>query len=110
MKRVIVESPYAGDIAGNVRYARRAVLDCLLRGEAPFASHLLYTQRGLLDDDDIEQRKLGIEAGFAWRSVAELTVFYLDLGWSRGMMEARAHCVEGGWAFEDRRLGVGAGQ
>ena len=46
MRFVIVESPYAGDVAANVEYARAAVADCLRRGEAPFASHLLYT----LDD------------------------------------------------------------
>ena len=51
MQRVIIESPYAGDVERNVRYARAAMADCLKRGEAPFASHLLYTQEGVLDDD-----------------------------------------------------------
>ena len=40
-RRVIVESPYAGDIETNVAYARAALRDCLSRGEAPIASHLL---------------------------------------------------------------------
>ena len=42
----------------SVGDARRAMLDCLKRGEAPFASHLLYTQA--LDDSDAAHRKLGI--------------------------------------------------
>ena len=50
MRLVIVESPYAGDIETNVKYARRCVKDSLMRGEAPIASHLLYTQEGILDD------------------------------------------------------------
>ena len=47
MVRVILESPYAGDIERNVKYARMAVRDSLSRGEAPIASHLLYTQEGI---------------------------------------------------------------
>lgn len=62
--RVILESPYVGktpaERAGNIAYARAAMRDCLLRGESPFASHLLYTQPGVLDDDDAEERAIGI--------------------------------------------------
>ena len=43
---MILESPYAGRVEENVAYARAAVRDSLLRGEAPIASHLLYTSRG----------------------------------------------------------------
>lgn len=50
MMRVVVESPFAGDIQKNIEYARKCMADCLKRGEAPFASHLLYTQDGILDD------------------------------------------------------------
>lgn len=82
---VILESPYAGDVERNVAYARAALADCLRRGEAPFASHLLYTQPGVLDDTITEERALGIEAGLAWGRVAEATVAYTDLGISRGM-------------------------
>jgi hypothetical protein len=42
--RVVIESPYAGDVETNVTYARRAMHFALLAGAAPFASHLLYTQ------------------------------------------------------------------
>lgn len=42
MRRVVIESPYAGDVERNVRYARASLSDCLRRGEAPLASHLLY--------------------------------------------------------------------
>jgi hypothetical protein len=85
MKLVIIESPYAGDIAKNEAYARRAIADSLARGEAPFASHLLYTQPGVLDDLDPEQRLRGIEAGFAWGEKADLTAVYVDRGTSGGM-------------------------
>lgn len=85
MKRVIVESPYAGEIAANVAYARAAVRDCVLRGEAPIASHLLFTQDGILDDSDLEQR--AIAAGLAWVAVADATIVYTDRGISRGMKQ-----------------------
>lgn len=85
MRRVLLESPFAGDRARNLAYARAAMRDCLLRGEAPYASHLLYTQDGVLDDDLPEERHLGIEAGLEWGRAAEYTVVYADLGLSRGM-------------------------
>lgn len=85
MKRVILESPYAGEIEANVAYARLCVRDSLMRGEAPIASHLLYTQPGVLDDDAPDERQLGIDAGLAWRSVADGTVVYADRGISNGM-------------------------
>jgi hypothetical protein len=66
-RRVIIESPYAGDVDANLIYARECLRDSLKRGEAPLASHALYTQEGVLNDDDPDERKLGIEAGFARR-------------------------------------------
>lgn len=82
---VIIESPFAGDVEKNTRYARACVRDSLLRGEAPIASHLLYTQEGILNDDVPEERQHGIDAGLAWRTVAQASVVYTDLGISKGM-------------------------
>jgi hypothetical protein len=104
MRRVIVESPYAGDVERNVRYARACLHDCLRRGEAPYASHLLYTQLGVLDDTKPEERKRGIEAGFAWRSAAEATVVYQDLGISSGMRLGIEHARAHGCPVEYRNL------
>jgi hypothetical protein len=104
MKRVIIESPYAGDVERNVRYARAAVNDCLHRGEAPIASHLLFTQEGILDDNDPDERALGIAAGLEWAEVAEMAVFYVDHGWSPGMLAARDHYVETGIPIEVRTI------
>ena len=85
MRRVVLESPYAGSVEENLKYARACLRDCLLRGEAPIASHLLYTQPGILDDKIPEERQLGIEAGLAWGRLGEATVVYVDRGISRGM-------------------------
>lgn len=85
MKLVIIESPYAGDVEANVEYARRCVRDSLSRGEAPIASHLLYTQPGILDDGEPAERQWGIDAGLAWRSVAHASVVYTDRGITKGM-------------------------
>jgi hypothetical protein len=87
MRLVIVESPFAGDVKRNIAYARAAMRDCLMRGEAPYASHLLYTQEGVLDDDVSDQRRLGIEAGLRWGKMADATVVYADLGISSGMQQ-----------------------
>lgn len=85
MKLVVIESPFAGDVAANVEYAKRCVRDCLARGESPYASHLFFTQRGILDDDDPTERKLGIDAGMAWARAADAVVVYIDRGISDGM-------------------------
>lgn len=82
---VLIESPYAGDIDRNVAYARAAMRDCLTHGEAPYASHLLYTQPGVLDDSVLGERNIGIEAGLAWGSCADATAVYADLGITDGM-------------------------
>lgn len=104
MTPVILESPYAGDVDRNVRYARACMRDCLRRGEAPYASHLLYTQQGVLMDEYPDERKLGIEAGFAWRSVAEKTVVYMDEGISGGMQQGIEHARKAGHVIEYRSL------
>jgi hypothetical protein len=105
MRLVILESPYAGDVATNLAYARACMRDALGRGEAPIASHLLYTQPGILDDDVPDERSWGIAAGLAWRRVAEGAVFYVDRGWSRGMLDARDAYRVDGIPFEIRKLG-----
>lgn len=104
---VIVESPYAGDVERNERYARACMRDCLQRGEAPYASHLLYTQPGVLRDDVPDERKLGIYAGFAFRPLTAKSVFYTDLGFSVGMQYGLAHANDIGHPVEYRTLPVG---
>ncbi len=104
MRIVILESPYAGDVEKNVEYARACVRDALLRGEAPMASHLLYTQPGILDDSVPEERQLGINAGLEWRKVAEASVVYTDLGISKGMEYGIAAAIEAGLPVEYRKL------
>ena len=88
LKLVQMESPYTGDIERNLAYARDAMRDCFMRGEAPFASHLLYTQAGVLDDKLPDERSLGIGAGLLWGAHATLVVIYTDLGISGGMAAA----------------------
>ena len=87
MRRVVIESPFAGKVEENLLYLRRCLADCFSRNEAPFASHGLYTQMGVLDDLDPEQRALGIAAGFLWGQAAEARVFYVDKGVTDGMLK-----------------------
>ena len=104
MRLVIIESPFAGDVEKNLRYARAAMADCIRRGEAPYASHALYTQPGVLDDDKPEERATGILAGFAWAEVAAARVVYGDLGTSRGMQAGIDHANRIGQPVEYRCL------
>lgn len=97
--RVIIETPFAGKGRSalarwlsqrrHVVYARQCMLDSLSRGEAPFLSHLLYTQ--VLDDRIQAERQAGISAGLVWGEVAELTAVYVDFGVSGGMVQGIRH-------------------
>ena len=114
MRRVIVESPYGArnndgsrneeQVNANVAYARRCLADCLRRGEAPFASHLLYTQDGVLRDEDNDERTSGINAGFAWHECADAVTVYMDLGVSSGMKAGIDNARRLGLPIEERYL------
>lgn len=103
MNRVILESPYAGDVERNTRYARRAMLDCLRRGESPMVSHLLYTQ--VLDDLKPEERNRGIMAGHSWISAVTKVVVYNDYGTSPGMVVGIVRARALGIEVEIREIG-----
>lgn len=105
MRLVIIESPYAGDIEANVEYARACIRDSLSWGEAPIASHLLYTQPGILRDSMPKERQWGIDAGLAWGSVAEATVVFVDRGISKGMQYGIDAAHKAGRPVEYRKLG-----
>ena len=108
MRRVILESPYGAidqrDIDANVAYAKRCMLDCLHRGEAPIASHLLWTQPGLLDDASPRERELGLRAGWAWYGSGAPGIFFCDRGASPGMLKAADLCGWMGVPIECRLL------
>jgi hypothetical protein len=104
MRLVIIESPYAGDVEVNTAYARACVRDSLERGEAPIASHLLYTQPGILDDGIPHERQRGIDAGLAWREKADATIVYADHGISSGMLYGINAAQESRIPVEYRKL------
>ena len=109
----VIESPFGSrtdgtratpeEVARNVKYLHRCILDSLSRGEAPFASHGLYP--GPLNDALPEERKLGMEAGFAWGEVAEKRAFYADYGFTPGMAEGSYRADVLGQPAETRFIG-----
>jgi hypothetical protein len=102
MKRVIVESPYAGDTARNIEYAKECCLDCIKRGEVPFASHLFFPQ--FLDDNNPDHRTIGVHMGYDFWEKAEEIVFYTDLGLSPGMEKALAKAFMEGKLVKKRSI------
>jgi hypothetical protein len=90
---VIIESPYAGEVDRNIRYAQAALRDSLGRGEAPLASHLLYTQ--VLD---------GIDAASEFYDVVDRVAVYEDLGISPGMKLGIERASEAGKPVTFRRI------
>jgi hypothetical protein len=66
----------------NLIYARLLLLNSLKLGEAPFASHLLYTQVWSERED---LRQAGIRSGIEFHNRVDLIVLGVDLGTSTGM-------------------------
>ncbi len=107
MKKTLVnlESPYAGDIERNTLYARFCMRDSIVNhNEAPFASHLLYTQPFILHEDIPEERELGISTGLEFTKATEKTVMYVDLGITKGMEQAMYNAERNGIIVEKRKL------
>lgn len=109
---VDIETPYSArthsEVVKNIRYARACVRDSLLKGEIPFASHLFYTQTGILDDNLPNERKKGIKAGKALiERLNATTVVYTDLGTSKGMKLGINMAIKCGRRIKYRRLGSG---
>lgn len=95
-KFTLIETPFSAPteegIVRNVSYAMLAVRDSLARGEAPYASHLFFTQ--MLDDNNPHERELGINTGLAIGALASQSAIYTDLGISRGMEYGIAHAEQ----------------
>lgn len=100
--RVIIESPWNGDTEKNRAYLIECLQDSLDRNEAPFASHLFYTQ--FLDDTKEIDRILGMECGFCWMEAASLVAVYTDLGVSPGMSEGIRRAMTLGKIIEYRSI------
>lgn len=95
MTKIVIESPYKAtdiySVQDNVTFARRICRYAILHGYAPYASHLFYTQPGILDDDIPHERTLGISAGLVWSSQAHEVWFCLrpiETEMSAGMQNA----------------------
>jgi hypothetical protein len=104
---VIIESPYSSPTAQglleNRNYLKRAMIDSLERGEAPFAGHFLYTQ--LLNDRDPKDRRLGMEASKIFYLHCYLVAVYTDHGISPGMKVGIELAKRLGRAIEERSIG-----
>ncbi|MCH7568734.1 MAG: hypothetical protein IIA87_04910 [Nanoarchaeota archaeon] len=107
---VDIESPYMAsnqeELKRNIRYARACVRDSLLKDEIPFASHLFYTQPGILDDNIPDERERGIMAGKEMTAALNATtVVYTDLGITAGMEKGIKLAREKGRNVIHRTLG-----
>lgn len=88
MKRVMIESPYGArtprERERNDKYLEACIFDSLEKGEAPFASHGLYTH--YLKDSDPKEREKGLACGRTWAETADIIAFYVDYGVTPGML------------------------
>ena len=83
MKTAYICSPYSGDVKRNKQYARELTARAIQLGYAPITPHLYITE--CLDDNDPEQRELGLNAGIALLSVCDIIIVGIKYGISDGM-------------------------
>jgi hypothetical protein len=102
VKTVAIESPIAGQLERNREYLKRCILDCLGRGETPYASHAVLTLA--LDDTDPEQRREGLLMGLCMSATLDQRVFFIDYGWSSGMVAARHFYDDNGLSYVERTI------
>jgi hypothetical protein len=91
MIKTIIESPFQGNVVENMEYLQECIRHSISLGEAPFASHQMYTSA--LDDAKPKERTAGIYAGYEWMMEASLVAFYVDKGMSDGMHKALNYAV-----------------
>lgn len=112
MKLVAVESPFGSPdpkiLRRNVLYARMCIRDSLERPgvlrEAPWCSHLVYPQPGILDEQDPQGRRAGLDISGAWGDRAACRAVYEDLGLTSGVLEALDRAKAQGQRVARRRL------
>ena len=68
-RKVYVVSKFAGDIAGNVKNAKRYCRFAVKQKCIPFASHLLYPL--FLRDGSAKERELGLLFGLVWLALCD---------------------------------------
>lgn len=105
---VVIESPFRGSGAPgererNIDYAKALLRDSYFRGEAPIASHL--TGPLVLDDNNADQRDIGIAAGLAWGARGKKVIVGTDRGISAGMKIGISRYVSWGLEIVERSLG-----
>lgn len=103
LKRVAIESPFAGDVPRNVAYLLACMRFCLQQGVSPYAGHLQMTF--VLNDKDKEQRKLGMKCGFAHADQCDERWLFHDLGFSAGMKAGAARGEKRGQTIRTVTLG-----
>ncbi len=105
--KIVVESPYAPhpkyqdnkaesliDRSINLDFAYLAQRQVLLSGMLPSASHTEYTFEGILNDDIVHERVLGIAVGLAKTVSFDETFMFDNRGISSGMEKAANFAAE----------------
>ena len=110
---ILVESPFAGEVDENLTYAQKCMRHVFFSSysgpQIPIASHCFFTIA--LDDRNPAERSIGMNAGFAMRSLASEVRVYLDRGLSGGMIHGIRGAIEAGkpiklWAFDPEAVSL----
>lgn len=101
---VVLESPWQNGLERNKVYLQRCIADSLSRGEAPVASHRMYTE--VWDDANPEQREQGMAAGWRFLLTVNKQVVYTDYGITPGMERGMNIATALHMFVEYRQIGV----
>ena len=96
-KIVFICSPFAGDIEGNTKRAKRYGRFAISKKVVPVIPHLMYPQ--FLYEDDPDERRLGIEMGLILLSKChEIWVFgnRISKAWQKRLGEPKSSAYQSG--------------
>ena len=92
MKIAYICSPFAGDIKRNKQYARELTHLAIKDNFAPITPHLYITES--LDDNNIEERVLGLRAGLELLRGCDIVYIGIKYGKSAGMLSEEERAKE----------------
>lgn len=93
-----IESPFSGtpeQRLRNARYLAWCLKDCYDRGEAAYAGHGLGPTAY---PEDPVHRRHGLDADVAMADACQLVAYYVDLGWSKGMVYGHNARLSSEWS------------
>lgn len=104
LRRVLLETPYDGDLERNIAYCERAIRHSMSLNESPIS--LLWFLGRFPIHAGVEARSIAIRSLHAWIRICDCMVMYRDYGLSDSMNSGITQALRAKTAIEYRFIGT----